>query len=294
MNLLQLVVDSLSTGAIYMMLALGISVVFSVMGLVNFAYGMMIVWFGLILHLLASLALPYWLSLTLTLISSILLSMLLARAVFLQFVGAPPAALLLASFGIAIVLQSIAIAIFGEAPRVVPTPGLLQQSLDWVVVRVSVLQLFAIGLGLMLLIALEFLIGRTRIGMEIRAVAESPETARMMAVRSDRVLLFVFAISGLIAGLVSFIWFAQLGSVTPRGDLNPTLKAFIAVVIGGLGTIRGAVLGGLALGILETTMLDLIGASLSVYQQTFVFVLVILILLLRPQGIAGRSFGDTR
>lgn len=232
MNPLQLVIDGLATGSVYMMLALGISLVFSVMRLVNFAYGMMIVWFGFMLQALWGIGLPYWVCLAGALTGTILLSIVVARAIFLPFVGAPPATLLLASFGVAIVLQSMAVVLFGEPARPVPSPQILLTSIDAGWFRISVLQLLSLALGLAMLVGLEFLIGRTRIGIEIRATAESPEVAHLMAVRSDSVLTFVFAISGLIAGLVALVWFAQSGSVTARGDLAPTLKAFVAVVIG--------------------------------------------------------------
>ena len=110
-----------------------------------------------------------------------------------------------------------------------------------------------------------------------------------MAVRSSHVLILVFALSGLIAAVVAFVWFAQTGTVTPRADFNPTLKAFIAVTLGGLGTVRGAVIGGLVLGMLESLMSALLNDALMNYQQTFAFVLVVVILLIRPQGIAGKA-----
>jgi branched-chain amino acid transport system permease protein len=125
--------------------------------------------------------------------------------------------------------------------------------------------------------------------MEIRAAAEDAATARLHAIRSARVLMLVFALSGFIAAIVAFIWFAQVGTVTPRGDFNPTLKAFIAVVLGGLGTVRGAVIGGIALGMLESVLAATLDAPLINFQQTLAFILVILILLFRPQGIAGKT-----
>ena len=124
--------------------------------------------------------------------------------------------------------------------------------------------------------------------MEIRAAAEDPAVARLMGVRSAGVLTLVFALSGLIAAVVAFAWFAQVGTVTPRSDFNPTLKAFIAVVLGGLGTVRGAVIGGILLGMLESSLAATLGPGLIRYQETFAFLLVILVLLVRPQGIAGK------
>ena len=101
-------------------------------------------------------------------------------------------------------------------------------------------------------------------------------------------MLFVFALSGLIAAIVAFVWFAQIGTVSPRAGFNPTLKAFIAVVLGGLGTVRGAVFGGLALGLFESILAATLNDSLLAYQEALVFALIIIVLIVRPQGIAGR------
>jgi branched-chain amino acid transport system permease protein len=289
MNMLQMIVDGLSSGTLYVLLALGLSLVFSVMGLINFAYGGLIVWSGYALYMLDAMGLPYPLSLAGTLLLAMLLSVAVGRIAFVPFVGAPAATLLLASFGVAMALQALAVMAFGEAPRVVPTPSILITSLDLGIVRLSILQLVALGLGAAVLAGLDILIRKTRYGIEIRAAAEDAATARLMAVRSSRVLMMVFALSGFIAAIVAFAWFAQTGTVTPRADFNPTLKAFIAVVLGGLGTVRGAVIGGLALGMLESVLSATLGVALINYQQTFAFVLVILLLLFRPQGIAGRA-----
>lgn len=289
MNVLQIIVDGLSNGAMYMLLALGLSLAFSVMGLINFAYGMLLVVAGYALWALDAAGLPYALSLAGAAAATVAVSTLVGRFVYVPFVGAAPSTLLLVSFGVALALQALAIMLFGEAPRAVPAPSVLIVSLDLGVVRVSVIQIVALTLGLAVLVGLDLMVRRTRWGVAMRAAAEDAATARLYAVRSGRVMLVVFALSGLIAAVVAFIWFAQVGTVTPRSDFNPTLKAFIAVTLGGLGTVRGAVVGGLALGMLEGVIAATLGGPLVSYQQTIAFVLVILVLLVRPQGIAGRT-----
>lgn len=288
MNFLQILVDGLSTGTMYMLLALGLSLPFSVMGLINFSYGMLLVLAGYALWLLDAAGVPYTLALAGAAAATVAISTLLGRYVFVPFVGAPPATLLLVSFGVALALQALAIMLFGEAPRAVPAPSVLISSIDLGIVRVSVIQLVALTFGLAVLVGLELLVQRTRWGVAIRAAAEDAPTARLYAIRSERVMVLVFALSGLIAAVVAFIWFAQVGTVTPRSDFNPTLKAFIAVTLGGLGTVRGAVVGGLALGMLEGVITATLDVPFINYQQTIAFALVILVLLVRPQGIAGK------
>jgi branched-chain amino acid transport system permease protein len=284
----QIVVDGLSAGSLYVLLALGLSLVFSVMGLINFSYGSLIVWAGYAIFLLNSWGVPYPLTLVGMAVFVTTISVLVGRIAFLPFAGAPPATLLLTSFGVTLASQAIAIMLFGEQPRPVPSIDALITSIDLGFVRISVLQLVAIGLGALVLIGLNLLMQRTRYGIEIRAAAEDGATARLVGVRSARVLALVFGLSGIIAAVVAFVWFAQAGTVTPRADFNPTLKAFIAVVLGGLGTVRGAVIGGLLLGFLESVLSATLAAGLLSYQQSLAFLLVILILLIRPQGIAGK------
>ena len=294
MNMLQIIVDGLSNGAIYMLLALGLSLAFSVMGLINFSYGMLLVVAGYALWLLNAAGLPYALALAGAAAVTVAVSTIVGRYVFVPFVGAPPATLLLVSFGASLALQALAIMAFGESPRAVPTPSVLIVSLDLGIVRVSVIQCVALALGLAVLVGLELLVRRTRWGMAIRAAAEDAPTARLYAVRSEPVMVLVFALSGLIAAVVAFIWFAQVGTVTPRGDFNPTLKAFIAVTLGGLGTVRGAVVGGLVLGMMEGVITATLDVPFINYQQTIAFVLVILVLLIRPQGIAGKMIEESK
>jgi branched-chain amino acid transport system permease protein len=286
--LLQGVIDGLATGSVYMLLALGLSLVFGMMGLINFAYGSLIVWAGYAAWALAAMGLPYPIVLLGAGGATVLLSIAIGRFAFLPFTGAPPATLLLASFGVALALQATATILFGDAPHVVPVPALLTTSLAIGPLRVSVLQLSALVLGAVVLVLLDILVNRTRFGIEMRASAEDATAATLMGVASDRVLLSVFAVTGLIAAVVAFIWFGQAGTVTPRGDFNPTLKAFIAIVLGGLGTVRGAVIGGLALGLIESGLAATLSSDLLAYSQAFAFLLIILVLLVRPQGIAGR------
>lgn len=287
---LQTLLDGLSAGSLYVLLALGLSLVFSIMGLINFSYGSLLVWAGYAISILAALGLPFPVVLAGMCLFTVALSVLIGRIAFMPLAGAPAETLLLTSFGVTLVSQAVCIMVFGEQPRAVPTIDGLIRSIEIGGLRVSVLQITAIALSAIVLLGIHLLMKRTRYGIEIRAAAEDGATARLMGVRPRRVLLMVFAVSGLIAAIVAFVWFAQIGTVTPRSDFSPTLKAFVAVVLGGLGTIRGAVIGGLALGILEAALASTLVPALLSYQQSLAFLLVILVLLVRPQGVAGKLF----
>jgi branched-chain amino acid transport system permease protein len=132
-------------------------------------------------------------------------------------------------------------------------------------------------------------LNRTAFGAQLRAAAELPDVTRLMGVKPDRVLMTVFAISGAIAGIVGLLWFAKIGAITPRSDLEPTLKAFVALVLGGLGSTRGAIVGGLALGALEVLMSVALPSAALGYLPAIVFAAVIAMLIFRPGGITGQA-----
>jgi branched-chain amino acid transport system permease protein len=286
---IQHVVDALSVGSTYALLALGLTLVFSVMNLINFAYGMLLVWSGYIAMGVLNAGVPFVLTVPVVIIFATLLSMAIGRIAFRPFIGAPPITLLITSFGVLLVIQYIAIVIYGEGPRILQLPALFSKDAHIGAIRVPVLELITIGTGVVVVALFYALLQRTSFGAQLRASAESPSVARLMGVKPDRVLMIAFAVSGAIAGVVGLLWFAKVGALTPRADLNPTIEAFIAVVLGGLGSIRGALLGGLALGALETLMDVALPNSALGYEQAIVFAIVIALLILRPSGLAGTT-----
>ena len=285
---LQSIADSLSVGSTYVLLALGITLLFGVMGLVNFAYGDLIVWCGYLMALLAGWHVNVLLGLVAVIALGTALSVGMGEIAFRPFRKAPPLTLLLTSFGVSLILQSSVRMIFGEGFRPVPTPAVLGNVVYVGGVRLSVLQLVTLATGLAVVLGLYVLLQRTTVGLQMRAYAEDSDVAGMMGVRTERILTATFVISGVIAGIVSMLWFAKIGTVQPSGDLNPTIAAFIAIVIGGLGSVRGAVVGGLLLGLFQTVLAAYLPSNLLPYSEALAFVLVILVLIARPQGVAGK------
>jgi branched-chain amino acid transport system permease protein len=293
-QLLQHVVDAVTVGSTYALLALGLTLLFSVMGLINFAYGDLIVWGGYLLSVLQTQGISFWYAIPLLVLFATLLSIAIWWAAFKPFHRAPPITLLLTSFGVALVLEASALLIFGGSPRAFSIPNSLGHV--WTVggVRFSLIAIVTIGAGAVVIIALNLVLHRTNLGLELLATAENRPVAQLMGVRANRVLFSAFALSGLIAGVVTVLELPRLGAVTYQSGLNPTIQAFVAIILGGLGSIRGAVFGGLALGGLETFLNAWLPTEWLGYQQTFVFLLVILLLSLRPGGIAGRIQELTR
>jgi branched-chain amino acid transport system permease protein len=286
--ILQHLVDSLSVGSTYALLALGITLLFGVMGLVNFAYGDLIVWSGYLMALLAGWHVNFLLGILAVVGLATALSLAMGEVAFRPFRKAPPMTLLLTSFGVSLILQSAIRIIFGEGFRTVQTPRILGNNVVLGGVRTSVLQLVTLGTAIVVLFGLYLLLQRTTVGLQMRAYAEDPDISGLMGVRTERILTFAFIVSGVIAGIVAMLWFAKIGTVQPSGDLNPTIKAFIAIVIGGLGSVRGAVLGGLALGFFESILAAYLPASMLPFGEAFAFLLVIMVLIVRPQGLGGK------
>jgi branched-chain amino acid transport system permease protein len=293
-DLVQHVVDALSVGSTYALLALGLTLVFSVMRLINFAYGMMLVWAGYIAIVLLDAGVPFLLMVPACIAFATLLSMVIGRVAFRPFIGAPAITLLITSFAVLLVIQYVAIVFFGERPRILRLPSWFTDVVQVAGVRVPVLELITIGTAVVVVAIFYALLHRTAFGAQLRAAAELPDVTRLMGVKPDRVLMTAFAISGAIAGVVGLLWFAKVGAITPRSDLDPTIKAFIALVLGGLGSTRGALIGGLVLGALEVGMAATLPGGALDFQPAIVFAAVIAILILRPGGLGGTAAEPAR
>lgn len=292
-EILQRLVDALSVGSTYAVLALGLSLVFSVMRLINFSYGMLLVWAGFAAVVLVDAGVGIVASAVLVVLLTTALSVAVGYVAFRPFLGAASVTLLITSFAVELVLQSGAVFAFGESPRVLVVPPFLGEVLTVAGLRVPVIQVLTIGVAVAVLAVLYAVVYRSGYGLRMRAAAERPDVARLMGVDPQRVIMGVFALSGAVAGIVGLLWFAKIGAVSPRDDISPTLKAFIAVVLGGLGNPKGAVYGGLALGFLEVAMSAALPAGALGYQEALVFLVVIAILLLRPGGITGTRMEAT-
>jgi branched-chain amino acid transport system permease protein len=293
-NFIQHVVDALSVGSTYALLALGLTLVFSVMNLINFAYGMMLVWSAYAAYVLLNHGVPFLLMVPLCILFATFVSVVIGRVAFRPFIGAPPITLLITSFGVLLVIQYLAILFFGEQPSILSLPTVFGDVVDIGSVRVPVLELITIGTSAVVVAVFYLVLNRTAFGAQLRAAAELPDVTRLMGVKPDRVLMVAFAISGAIAGVVGLLWFAKVGAITPRSDLDPTIKAFIALVLGGLGSTRGALLGGLALGALEVGLSATLPSGALGYQPAIVFAAVIAILILRPSGLSGTTLEPGR
>jgi branched-chain amino acid transport system permease protein len=280
---IQTFVDAVSVGGLYALTALGIGLIFGVMRLINFAHGELIMIAGYALLALFGTPLPVMLAGGLA--AAILLALATERVAFRPLRDADPATLLISSFAVSFFLQKTLILFVGSRPKGVDFLPALGRQIEMAGVRLQSLQVVTILVSAVLLGGLTWFLRATRFGLQMRAAAEDFRMARVLGVRADRVIATAFAISGVLAAAVSFLVVAQTGIVQPRMGLQLVIIAFVGTVIGGLGSLAGAALGGFLVGVATILLQALLPPDLRVFREAFVFVAVTLVLLLRPQGL---------
>lgn len=290
----QFVISSLSIGGLYALMALGLVIVYGILRLVNFAYGELIMVAGYALLLLGDSPLP-WLGVAiLSVIAAAIAGVLMERVAFRPVRDSAPTTMLITSFAVSTLLQNIALLTISPRPRPVRLPGFFVQNVTVGGVRVSVVDLIALAVTATALAALTIFLRRSIVGIALRAAADDFTMTRLLGVRANLVIATAFAISGALAGIVAIFWIGRSSLVEPAVGLQPVLIAFIASVVGGLDSLRGAVVGGYVLGFLTIGLQTWLPRELLDYRDAVTFGIVIVILLVRPQGLLGGAVGGGR
>ena len=286
----QQLINAASLGSIYALVAIGLAIVFSILRLINFAHGEVMMLGAFSTFYWARTGLPFAIVAILGVLTTVLVGVLMERIAYRPVRGAPDVALLLTSLGVSIAIQNLAILQFGEQPKKFPTPGLFEERLDLGgEVSISVTNLVTIVVAITLMLALTYFVTRTSLGISMRATAENPMAARLMGINVNTVIIAAFVIGSALAGVAGILWGSRVGRIDPLMGFIPVLKAFVATVIGGFGSIPGAVLGAYLLGFGEIFLVALLPDQYTGYRDAIVFAALIVILLLRPQGILGST-----
>jgi branched-chain amino acid transport system permease protein len=280
---LQAILDALSVGGLYALIALGIGLIFGIMRLVNFAHGDLVMVGGYTMFLMT--AQPDALTALIVLGAVILLALAIERAAFRPLRGASMPTLMIASFAVSYLLQHAVMVTIGAETKSVQFASALGAPVRFGAVQIPALQLVTIAATVTLLVLLSAFLRSTSLGLEMRAAAENIRVARLLGVRADRVIAVAFAMSGLLAAVVALLYIAQVGAMTPQFGVQPALIGFVATVVGGLGSLLGAVIGGLLIGTLTVVLQLVLPIELRPFREAFLFGLLFLALLLRPQGI---------
>ena len=289
---LEYAVDALSLGVLYAILALGIGLIFGIMGLVNFAYGAYITVAAYMLF--AFIDLPWPVTIALVLASGIVLAVVTERVAFRPLREADGSTLMITSFVVAFLIQSLIVAFAGSGPKSVEIWEVTSKPLALGGIDFGVLDLINVGVGIALLGGLWLYLTRTRSGLTMRAAAADFEMLRLLGGRADRVVSTAFGISGLMAAVAGILLVSKTATVSPTVGINPVLIAFVATVIGGLGSVFGAAVGGFLLGTLTVLLQVALPDSLAAYREAFVFAVVIALLIMRPQGLMGQAAAAER
>jgi branched-chain amino acid transport system permease protein len=301
---IQQIINGLVLGSMYALVALGYTMVYGIINLINFAHGEVLMVGALVCWTVAtSLAdsgLPGWLLLAMGMLASIVvcavLNFVIEKLAYRPLRNAPRLAPLITAMGMSLLLQTLAMIIWKPNPK--PFPSLLPPDpIDLGGPVITITQCLILGLTVTLLAALMYLVNRTKLGRAMRATAENPRVASLMGVRPDMVISATFIIGAALAAVAGVMWAANYGTVQHSMGFLPGLKAFTAAVLGGIGNLGGAVVGGILLGLIEAIgagyLGDLTGGVLgSHYADIFAFVALILVLTLRPQGLLGERVAD--
>jgi branched-chain amino acid transport system permease protein len=285
----QNIIDALSLGGLYALIALGIALIFGIVRLVNFAHGELIMVGAFVLFALQTAGWPIFVVGALA--GAVAVALLMDQAAFRPIRHGSPTTLLITSFAVSVFVQNAVNLIASPRPRAIEhLPLFLSDSVDVAGIRIGARTILTAATAVVLLAILAIFLKKTRIGIQMRAAAEDFRMARLLGVRANVVIASAFALSGLLAGVVSVLLVFQTSTVVPTMGLLPVLIGFVATVIGGLGSLVGAALGGLLLGAITVGLQAGLPVEVRSFRDAFVFLLVIVVLLLRPQGLlAGRG-----
>lgn len=284
----QQFINALNIGSIYALVAIGLTVVYGILRLINFAHGdMMTVGAYLALAGLAVLTLPAWAALLIAMFIVAALGVLIERLAYRPLRGAPEVAMLITSLAISSLIENGATMTLTAQPRPVRLPAELTQRLNMFGLSFAVMDIIIVVLAVTLMIGLTLFVRRTTLGIAMRACSENVRVTQLMGIDVNRVIAVAFAISAGLAGAAGVLWSGKFGIVDPFMGFLPGLKAFVAAVIGGIGNIPGAMLGGYLLGFAEVFFVAFMPPEVSGYRDAFVFVLLLVVLLVRPSGLLG-------
>lgn len=285
-EIVQNLIDGLGQGSVYALLALGIGVIFGVMHLLNFAHGELITVGAYVTYACFTNGIRwYWIA-PILVVTCTLTSLLIEQVAFRWVRGASDSTLLLTSFGVHFVVEAFFLMYVSASVKTFNRPSWITRTVDIGIAKVEVFDMVVIGVTVVVLALTAALLQRTMFGIALRAAASDFDAARLMGVRSNQVIRGAFALSGALAGVAAIFWLMRAGQATPGAGSSPMLKGVLAALIGGLGSLRGAVIGGLLLGVAEVVLKSqLPNSQLQGLSNGFVFLLIALLFIFRPQGI---------
>lgn len=278
----------ISVGGQYALIAIGYTMVYGILRLINFAHGDVFMAAGLIMVYLST-ALPLWIAIPLTLFLTVILGFCIERAAYKPLRSAPRMSVMISAIGVSYLIQNCALYFTGGLAKVYPAIPWISDTVDVFGAVTKRVTLITPILSLLLVVGLVLFIKRTKVGIAMRAVARDFEASQLMGIKINSVISTTFVIGSLLAGIGSLLYFSNYASVTPTSGGMPGLKCFVAAVFGGIGSIPGAVIGAFIIGICENIIK---GLGWTTFSDAFTFALLIVILLVKPTGLFGEKASD--
>ncbi|MDY0091928.1 MAG: branched-chain amino acid ABC transporter permease [Candidatus Vecturithrix sp.] len=288
--LAQQVINGLILGSMYALVAIGFSLIYGIIRLINFAHGDVVMIGAFVtLGLMQFARVPFVLIALTVLVAGGTVGLLIERGAFRPMRGAPQVTGFISSLAVSIMIQNVGILFLTAQPRNFSFPDYLQKVVNISSVSFRMVDAVIMSAALVLMIGLLVLVNHTRLGIAMRATAENLDVARLMGININRTILAAFVIGSGLAGIAGLMWGGKFGQIDPLLGYVPGLKSFVAAVIGGVGSIPGAMVGGFLLGLAEVLFVGLLPPIYSAYRDAFVFSTLIIILLILPNGLFGKA-----
>ena len=280
----------ISIGSIYALIAIGYTMVYGILRLINFAHGDIFMMAGYFMIIcMTNLMIPWYISIIIVIVATVLLGVFTERIAYKPLRNAPRMSIMISAIGVSYFLQNFATYLFSAQPKSYPSIDFLNKRITIGDVSTSIVTFITPILTIVLVVCLVLLVNKTKIGMAMRAVSKDFETSQLMGIQINKVISVTFIIGSFLAAVGSLLYFTNYPTVIPTSGAMPGLKAFVAAVFGGIGSIPGAVIGAFIIGICETLIK---GTSMTVFSDAFTFALLIVILVVKPTGLFGEKATD--
>ena len=284
--------NALMLGSLYGLIAIGYTMVYGILRLINFAHGdLFMISTYFVFLAITVMHLPWIPAVLLSILATAVFGVMIDRVAYQPLRNAPRISALISAIGVSFFIENLCLVIFTGVPKPMPRFEPLVRVMTLGNVRILPLAIFVPIISFVLVGALLWMLYRTKPGLAMRAISRDIETTRLMGVKVDRIIALTFAIGSALAACAGIMWALRYPQIHPFMGIFPGLKAFIAAVLGGIGSVQGAMIGGLLLGFMEI-MLVAFFPALSGYRDAFAFVLLILILFYKPTGLMGEKLED--
>ena len=286
---IDLLLSGITVGSLYALIAIGYTMVYGILRLINFAHGDIFMMAGFFMVYISA-SMPMAVAIPVVLIMTVALGLLIERAAYKPLRSAPRMSVMISAIGVSYLLQNLATYITGGLARPYPEIPFLKGTFMLGALKIKIITVVTPLLTILLVIALVIFINHTKTGMAMRAVSRDFDTARLMGIKVNNLMSVTFIIGSFLAGVGSILYFSNYGQVSPTIGAMPGLKAFVAAVFGGIGSIPGAVLGAYIIGICESLIKA--NDAIAIFSNAFTFALLILVLLFKPNGMFGEKLAE--